>query len=182
MYQDRTSAALQLCVGEQEAVGRQQLDAGGVTPAGQHLAQQAGGRRLAHGDGPGDADDERRPLGRGFESLVRQGREELTGDLVLLPARGRIQVEQAGQGEVDRLDLLDVDALAQAAQACDIRGGQRQRRRVREAGPLLAGEVPVRRLRIRAGPAQGAQAGQATGGVGEGDLPVVLNHVADCSM
>ena len=178
------AAAGQLCVGEQEAVGREQLDAGGVRPARQHLSQQACGRRLAHRDGPGHADDEGRALGRGFESLVRQGGEELAGDLVLLAAGGGVQVEQAGQREVDGLHLLDVDALAQAAQPGDIRRGQGQRGRVGQAGPLLAREVPVRRLRVRVRAPAGTESGQPAGRIGEGRrrLRVVLNHAADCSM
>ena len=55
----KQAAALQLGVGVEEAVGGDQLDARGVGPAGEHLAQDPRGGRLADRHRAGDADHER---------------------------------------------------------------------------------------------------------------------------
>jgi hypothetical protein len=56
-------STLELCVGKEEAVSGDQLDPRRARSARQQLAQQPSGGRLADGDRPGDADDERRATG-----------------------------------------------------------------------------------------------------------------------
>ena len=53
------SAAFEFRVRVQEAVGRDELDPGGVLPAAEELTQQSGHGRLADGNRAGHADDKR---------------------------------------------------------------------------------------------------------------------------
>ena len=68
------TAALELGVGVEEAVGRDQRDVGVLGPVRQQLAQQPRGGRLADRDRTGDADDERRAL----RLSVRRGRPSVS--------------------------------------------------------------------------------------------------------
>ena len=92
-------AALELGVGEQEAVGRDERDVGVLGPVGEHLLQHAGGGRLADRDRAGEADHERR---------TRRG--DAVEELLLLAVQPRVardvEAEQAGEREVDLLDLV----------------------------------------------------------------------------
>jgi hypothetical protein len=79
---------------------------------GEQLAQDARRRRLADGDRPGDADDERR--------AVRRLAEERRGGGVQLVDARDVEVEQPRQRQVDLLDLVQVDPVAEAAQPVDV--------------------------------------------------------------
>ena len=131
------SPALELGVGEEEAVGRHELDLRRVGPAREHLAQDAGGRRLADGHGSGHADDEGRP-GRALA-------EEVARHLVELAGRADIEVEQAREGEVDLLDLVEVDAVTEAAQAREVGVIEVERVVLAQPGPRGPVELDVGR-------------------------------------
>jgi hypothetical protein len=64
------AATLELGVGVEEAVGCDELDARGVFPPPQQLAQEARHRRLADGDRSGDTDDEGRAVAAVAEKRV----------------------------------------------------------------------------------------------------------------
>src|SRR5262249_15839126 len=57
------SATLELGIGVEEAVGRDERHVRMFGPVREQLTQQTRGGGLAHGDGAGDADDERRATG-----------------------------------------------------------------------------------------------------------------------
>jgi len=80
------SPAFELGVGVEETIGRQELDPRSLRPPGQQLAQDPGGRGLAHCHGTGDSDDERGPLG----TLA----EEVRGDPMEPGGGADIEVEQ----------------------------------------------------------------------------------------
>ena len=67
---------------------------------------------LPTGDRPGDADDERHPGGPLAEELARR-QPEAVGGL-------DVEVQQPGQGEVDLLDLAQVQPVPEAAQPCEV--------------------------------------------------------------
>ena len=115
-------------VGVQEPVGGDQVDLRVVGPAGEQRLQDAGERALADGDAAGDADHVRHPRRHRAEERRRHPGEVLRG--------ADVQVEQARQRQVDRGDLVEVDALVDAAQLGEVvlaerqRGGRPQRRPV----------------------------------------------------
>ena len=131
---------LQLGVGEEEPVGRDELDARRIGPAGEHLAQDAGGRRLADGDRAGDADDER---GLGGALAEEGGRH-----VVQLSRRADVEVEQSRQREVDLLHLVEVDGVAEAPQAGQVV-------LVEVEGVVLAKARPRRPVELDVGRGQG---------------------------
>ena len=126
-------AGLEHAVGQQEAIGGDQLDPRMVRPAAEQGLEHAGGGGLAHRHRTGDPDDERHLLGRATEEHV--------GDAVQVLGRRHVQVEQAGQRQVDLGDLVEVEGVVDPAQVLDVLGRQGQRRRSTQPRPLLAVEA-----------------------------------------
>ena len=104
----RDAAALELLVGVEEAVGRHELHVRRLGPACEHVAQDAGGGRLAHGHGARDAHDERR-------GAVVGPLQKAAGATVHLARGDRVLVDQATQGAVDVADLGEIEGLAEPA-------------------------------------------------------------------
>ena len=131
------AAALELGVGEQEAVGGHQRDRRVLGPVREHLLQHPGGGRLADRHRAGQPDHERRARGVGaVEELLLAA---------VQPAGGLdVHAEQAGQREVDLLDLVEVELVTQAPQPVDLLGAERLRRRRRQCGPGGPVELDVR--------------------------------------
>src|SRR6478735_7541449 len=127
--------ALELGVGVEETVGRDELDPRGAGPAAEELAQDPGGRGLAHGDRAGDADEERRALG-----LLAQ---EVGGDPVQAGGGADVEVEQPRDRQVDLLDLLEVEPVPEPAQAGDVGFAQAQGVLVAQPGPRRTVELDV---------------------------------------
>ena len=132
-------ATLELRVGVEEAVGGDQLDARGRGPAREQLAQQAGRGRLADRHRAGDADDERGPADVLAQERARR-RVQAAGGL-------DVQVEQTGDRPVDRVDLGQVDRVAETGEALHVRVGQGQRGGRGEPRPGVAVQVDVGRGR-----------------------------------
>ena len=130
------AAPLQLGVRQQEPVGGDQLDARRAGPAGQELAQDPGGRRLADGHGAGDPDDERRPVAGLAEERRRGG----------VQARDARDVEpdEPRQRQVDLLDLVEVDGVEQAGQPVQVGLRQGERGVGPQPAPRGAVELGVR--------------------------------------
>jgi hypothetical protein len=131
-------ASLELGVGEQEPVGRHQRDLGVHRPVRQHLLQHAGGGGLAHRDGAGEPDHERRPGRLGLPQELLLGAVER--------ARGLdVQAEQARQRQVDLLHLVEVELVTEAADPLDLELGERLVGVRAELGPGVPVELDVRR-------------------------------------
>ena len=129
------AAALELGVGEQEAVGGDQRDRRVLGPVREHLLQHAGGRRLADRHRAGQADHERRAR------RLAAGRRNSSWRAVQ-PAGGLdVQAEQPGQRQVDLLHLVEVELVAQAPDPLDLLGGQRLLGRRRRARPRRPGRA-----------------------------------------
>ena len=148
-------AALELGVGVEEAVGRHERDVGVLGPVRQHLLEDAGRRRLADRDRSGEADHE-----RGARRLLA------VQELLLLavqPARGLdVLREQAGQREVDLLDLAQVELVAEAPQLSHLVGRER-------ALGLPGQRGPRRPIELHVG-----------GGLARDGQPCGVRHVEDC--
>ena len=99
-------AALELGVGQQEAVGGDQLDPRVLGPAGQQRLQQPGGGGLADRDAARDADDER---GARLAVAVARAARKVFSAPRRPRGRGDVQVEQPGERQVDVRDLVQVD-------------------------------------------------------------------------
>src|SRR5699024_10293613 len=97
------------------------------------LAQDAGGGRLADGHRAGDSDDE--------GGLRRTFTQERRGDPVQSGRRRDVEGQQPGQREVDLLDLLQVDGVAQAPQAGKVALVEVERVVLAQAGPRVAIEL-----------------------------------------
>ena len=127
--------ALELVVRVEEPVGGHEVDPGVVGPAGEQGLQHASRGALADGDAAGDADDVRR---RGSLAAEERGDHLATGD-----RGGHVQVQQPRERQVDRLHLLEVEVLVQAAQLVEVGGVERQRRRGPQGPPLITTEALV---------------------------------------
>ena len=114
-----------------------------VGPAGEQRLQDAGERALADGHAAGHADDVRHLRGQRAEERGRR--------LVQVLGGRDVQVEQAGERQVDRRDLVEVDALVDAAQRLEVVLAQRQRGGRTQRRPLVAveGQVAVAPCRVR---------------------------------
>ena len=95
---------LELGVGVEEAVGRHERDPRRVRPAAHELLEDARGRRLADGHRPGDPHDERH-AGRSLAEELARREAQPVGGL-------DVEVQQPRQGQVDLLDLGEVEPLA----------------------------------------------------------------------
>ncbi|GAA3088532.1 hypothetical protein GCM10020254_36610 [Streptomyces goshikiensis] len=124
---------------------------GVLGPAGEQGLEQTGHRGLADGDGPGDAYDEGRAL-LGAVAVAGVPEEGVQG-AAQLAGGAHVQVEEAGEREVDVPDLVEVDDVAETAQPLDLVGGEGERGPLSQGAPLGPGEVDVRR---DLGPARGA--------------------------
>ena len=119
-------------VGVQEPVGGHEVDLRVVRPAGQQRLQDAGERALADGHAAGDADHVRHARRHRAEERRRHAGQVL--------GRADVQVEQARQRQVDRRDLVEVDALVDAAQLRQVVLAQGQRGRRAQRRPVVAAE------------------------------------------
>ena len=99
-------------VGEQEAVRGHEVDLRVIGPPRQQRLQDAGERALADRHAAGDADDVRDARRHGSEERRRHPGQVLR--------RVDAEVEQPRQRQVDRLDLLEVDAHVDAAHLGEI--------------------------------------------------------------
>ena len=102
-----------------------------VGPAGQQRPQDACGGALADGDAAADPDDERHLCHRIAQEGIRRFPQRLR--------RRRRTVQQAREGQVDFLDLLQRDLLVDAAQRLQLGFRQRERRRRDADRPIPAG-------------------------------------------
>ena len=100
-----------------------------VGPAGEQRLQDAGERALADGDAAGDADDVGHPRRHRAEERRRHPGEVL--------GRADVEVEQPRQRQVDRRDLVEVDALVDAAQLGEVVLAERQRGRRPQGRPVV---------------------------------------------
>ena len=127
--------------GSEAAVARAGFDQAQAQPRqpgapGEQLPQQTRGRRLADGDGSGDADHERGVL----RCLAKE-----PGDVGAQRARARgVQVQQSAQRGVDLGDLRDVETLADAGDLRELVGPERLRGARGESGPVPAVELQER--------------------------------------
>ena len=131
-------APVELGVGVEEAVGGHQRHPRVLGPVGQHLLQHARGGRLADRHRPGEPDDERRARRGGAVQEVLLAAVQAPGAL-------DVEAEQPAQRQVDLLDLLQVQRVAEPAQGAHLVGAQRVGRLVGQLGPGRAVELDVGR-------------------------------------
>ena len=112
------AARLELGVGVEEAIGGHQLDLRGVRPARHQLPEQSRGGGFADRHRPGHTDHVRGALLMLVQEVLPVAAQRLGG--------GDLDVQQARDGPVDGIDLLQVETIAQAAQAGDVVLGERQ--------------------------------------------------------
>ena len=110
------AASLELGVGQQEAVGGDQGDARVLGPVREHLLQHARGRGLAR-PRPSRPGRSRTGVRGGWLPV-----QELLGGAVQLPGRLDVQAQQPGQRQVDLLHLVEVELVAETADALDLVG------------------------------------------------------------
>ena len=130
-------ALLELGVGKQEAVGRDQVDARMIGPAREQRLEDARGGALADGDRAADADDERHLAVGAAEELRRHRMQLLRG--------GDVEVQEPRHRQVDLLDLLDRELLDETRELLELALLERHRRVGAQPRPLLAGEHAVGR-------------------------------------
>jgi len=129
-------AGVQDPVGEEEAVGRDQVDPRMVRPAGQkHLKEPREGA-LADRHAAGHADDVRDLRGLPAKEVAGRGVEPLD--------RGDVHAEQAGEREVDLLDFAERYRVVHPAEPLHLRLRERQGRLVAPAPPLGAAQFDER--------------------------------------
>jgi hypothetical protein len=104
----------------EESVGGDQVDLRMVGPLFEQRLQDAREGALADGDAARDADDVGHLRGDRAEERRRHPVEILGG--------ADVQVQQSAEGQVHGGDLVEVDALVDAAQAFELRLGQGERR------------------------------------------------------
>ena len=131
--------ALELTIGVEEPVRRNEVDPGVGVPAGEQRAQHTGGGGLAHRDRAGDPDHERH---RCVDGLA----EEQVGGLEQPLTCGDLQVDEAAEREVDLRDLVQVEVLAEAAKPFEILLGEDHGHRTPQPPPAPAVELHVRRV------------------------------------
>ena len=129
--------ALQHRVGQQKAVGGDEIDLGRVRPAGEQGAQYARRRRLADRNRAGDGDDERRHAIGGAEEGARRLMQGLR--------RANVKTDQARQRQVNLDHVVERDRVVERPQPREVLAGERQRRIGAQLRPLLAAEQPMRR-------------------------------------
>ena len=129
--------ALELGVGMEKAVGRQQLHLGRVGPARQHRLQHARRRRFADRHRAGDADDVGHLAVVGAEEALRRLEQPLR--------RRDIERQQARQRQIDRFDLLERDRIVGRLQLAQIVDGQRQLGVGAQLRPFVAAEMAIGR-------------------------------------
>ena len=130
-------ALLEDPVGQEEAVGGDQVHPRRVRESGEQMGDEAGRRRLADGDRSGHRDDE------GGRRLIHA--QEGSGTLRALARGGDVVLQERGQGTVDGVHLGQVDGIPQTSQLLDIGLGQRQRRRGRQGRPLVTVQLDIGR-------------------------------------
>ena len=146
------AAPLELGIGQEEAVGGDELDLGRVGPAREQRLEHARRGRLADGDRAGDADDVGDlDLGLGHQEALRRLEQ---------PLRGRdIEREQARERQVDRDDLVERDRIVDRLQLGQVVDRERQRRIGAQMRPLVARESCDRASRDRDRAGWGSRAG-----------------------
>jgi hypothetical protein len=122
-------------VGEQEAVGGDEVDARVMRPAHQQRLQHARDRALPHRDAAREPDDVRDARVQVPEERLRR-REQLS-------ARVDAQAQQPAQRQVRSLHLVERDRLVAATQRFEFGGRQRELRAGAQARPFFAREVDV---------------------------------------
>ncbi len=119
----------------QEAVGRDEVDAGVVRPAGEETPQHARGGRLASRHATGDGDH----IGYAW----RQRAEEAGRDAVELLHGGDVEIQQPGEGKVDLLHFAQRQLLVDAGQLGKVVSRESHRRLAAQARPRLMGEGEI---------------------------------------
>ena len=125
--------ALENLIGHQETVRGQKIDLGMVRPAREQALQDTRGRALADSDAARHADD------IGHFRIVDM--KEVMGGAEQFLGRRDIEIEKARQGKIDRHDLVEIDAVVQAAQFVEIALVQGERRIGAQFRPFLAREA-----------------------------------------
>ena len=107
------AAGFEDSVGIEEAVGGDKVDLLVVGPAGEGRAEDAGEGAFADGDAAGDADDVGDALGRGDT-------EELLAGIVKVLDGREVEVEEAGERDVDVTDFTEGNLVIDAAEGGEV--------------------------------------------------------------
>jgi len=132
------AAVFEHAVGVQEAVGCDEPHLWMIGPTRQQCLQDSGEGALAHGHAAGHADH----VGDLRAHRAQEGRAHL-----LQVLRGAdIQVQQAGEREIDRGNFVEIDALVDASQLNEIGFSQREWSGRTQHRPLVAieGDIAAR--------------------------------------
>jgi hypothetical protein len=122
-------------IGEQEAVGRHQIDLRPRRPSRQQRLEHARGGRFAHRHRSGDADNV------GHLAVFDAEKAPLR---VVQPLCGiDIDRQQTRQRQIDLLDLPEIEPVVHRAKCRHLVGFQRHRGIVTQPRPLLPGKYPV---------------------------------------
>ena len=122
---------------QEEAVGGDQIDLGMVRPANKQPLKDARGGALANRNAAGHADDIGDPGPLDMEKFLG-GAEQLLG--------GRhIEVQEPRDRQIDRHDLVEIDAIIEAAKLIEIGLRQGERRVGSELRPIIARKLAVGR-------------------------------------
>ena len=121
----------------EEAVGGDEVDLRVVGPPLEEGLEDAGERALADGDAAGDADHVRH--------LGRERAEERRRHLLEVLGGGDVEVQQAGEREVDVGHLVERHLLVEAPELFEVVLAQRQRGGGAQGRPLGPRERQVRR-------------------------------------
>ena len=128
-------SGLEHAVGVQESVGGHQIYLGMVWPARQQGLDYARGSTLAHSDATGNGNHIRDRGGQGAEERIRRLTESLS--------RCDIEIQQAGQRQIDKRDFFKGDAFVDAPEFTEVRFRQGKRRLSPKSAPLFLVKLKV---------------------------------------